>query len=451
MKRIMLLAICIFAVVFPFSASESAEMGAFSCTYTLPPLPDPYTIGGVTVDGPFRVEDIAIDEESTGEILGQCVFGDSDTATTGVISPGYQFWAERSQDADGTTHITVSSNQANLPLIQAHFVKVRPPSPPLSIVWDYYHADGGVLNGPGGPYADPYQKKEFEFAGFKKLTFVATPKKDYNWMRKHALQPLQKAGYDAVQKSFEKTSSGSTLVVDVYDTLDGRALMEENVILKESWTVRSGKPYTWGNVGTYKYSGKYRGTIKATMTLPGFPNTKVWEITGDVTFEKDPDYSTDEIDVYTTSAGTITQTMYTVPDPTGLCQGIPASFTDTYPVYKGDGYLSIKSGTDPIQYQASASISAQTPVQPHPYKECCAYADPPCEDQTMEVGEQEHEWLFTGDDFRSAEANGTLKGTYIVTTGDPLNLPSGTYEWDLKPVNEGSATSPGVQLLLLGN
>ena len=82
--------------------------------------------------------------------------------------------------------------------------------------------------------------------------------------------------------------------------------------------------------------------------FPPYQDAKVWEIEADVTLEKDPDYSTRDVDVYTTSEGTVTQTVYTYPDITGLCHGEPALFTDTYPIFKKDGYLSVKRGTNPI-------------------------------------------------------------------------------------------------------
>ena len=129
MKRIMLSAISLFIAMLCFPPSESAGQGAFWSDFTVP-LPPSVTNDGITVKGPFRVEDIDIIEESTAEILGACVFGDSNSATTGPVPSGYSFSCERSQDGN-TAHITVSSNQANLPLIKAHLVTVR--SPHLSV------------------------------------------------------------------------------------------------------------------------------------------------------------------------------------------------------------------------------------------------------------------------------------------------------------------------------
>lgn len=404
----------------------SSPAGAFWSSFTIAD-PGCVPVGNVQVCGPSRVDRIEITEESTADILGMCSFGESNTASTGVIPPGYQFWCERIPGAGGSTEIRVSSMQANFPIIHAYLVLVSDGLP----MWETYTNASGGLNGPGGAvYPDPYQKKEFEFAGFKKLTFVTTANKDYNWMRQHALQPLRNAGYTANLHSFSSTSPGFIAEIGVYDTLDARVLIEDNVILKEPWKVRSGDT-TKGNRGTYDYTPRYRGTTKATATFP-IMGYKVWEITGDVTFEKDPNYSNEQYDVYTTSAGTITQTQYTVPVPNG-CYGVPASFTNTYPIFKGDGYLSIVKNSDPVQYIVSASVSPNTPVEPHNYQECCSFMNPPCEDKIMQANEQEHEWLRsgTGQELKTGQSGGFLTGTYSFP---PYGTPS--YEWTLTPVDE---------------
>lgn len=442
-KRTVLLAISLLMVILPFAASGAgAATGAFWCSFTVA-HPDSVTSGNITISGPFKVADIEITEESTGQILGACDFGNSNTATTGLIDPGYQFWAERSQSGNVTT-IEVSSMQANLPLIRAHLKTApnHPTNPNLSVSWDYYRADGNVLHGPGQNYADPYQKKEFEFAGYKRLKFTTTANKDYAWMRKHAFEPLLKAGYTVYQRSFQNTSPGFIVELDVNDTLDGRVLLEDNVIKKDVWKVKSGKPHTWGNKGTYEYAQKYKGTVKATLTWPApFQGYKVWEISGEVTFEKDPDQSTEEIDVYTTSAGTITQTSYT---RTPACTG--PTFTDTYPVFPGDGYLGIKVGTNPIEYQADASISANTPVKVHTYNLCCPGTG--CTSETLDRNEQEHQWLETGEE-QTALSDGTLKGTYEAVS-EVSGMSTGSFEWNLKPVEDNQANLDGVRSLLLG-
>ncbi len=205
------------------------------------------TVGTAQVCGPSKVNSIEIDEGSTAEILGSCQFGDSDTATTGLLAPGYQFWCERSAGASGGTNIKVFSRQANLPMIHVYLVRASDGLP----MWETYVTASGGLNGPDGTvYSDPYQHKEFQFAGYKKLTFTTTANKDYTFYNNNALQPLIAAGYDARSASFQATNPGFIGEVDVYDTLDGRALMEENII-NSTWNVRNDPNATQGNNGTY--------------------------------------------------------------------------------------------------------------------------------------------------------------------------------------------------------
>ncbi|MCE5263481.1 MAG: hypothetical protein LLG97_08095 [Deltaproteobacteria bacterium] len=407
--------------------SGSAPGGTF---WSLFNVPDPgcATVGTIEVCGAKKVESVEITEESTADILADCVFGESNTATSGTIPPGYQFWCERIPKGDGSTDIKISSPQANLPIIRAKIVRA---SDNLPMFWTYHQATGG-LNGPDGTvYSDPYQKKEFEFAGDKKLTFTTKADKKYDWMRQHALQPLLDAGYTAWQRSFQATNPGFIAEIMVVDTLDARVLMEENVILKEPWKVRKGDA-TRGNRGTYDYTPKYKGTAKASMKFPNTSNL-VYEISADVTFEKDSALSTETMDVYTAS-GTITQTNYTVPSP--FCSGEPASFTDApYPIAKDPyGDLWIKVGSNPIEYVASATLSAGTyPLQSHPYTMCC-YSQ--CSDEVLEPGAQEHMWLMTGlgGAFKTAGTDGRLKGTFQHVTEQGIN--AGFYEWDFAPADE---------------
>ena len=406
----------------PATGSGSAPGGAFWSSFTLAD-PGCVPVGNVQVCGPSMVDRIEIIEESTADILGMCWFGDSNQASTGVIPPGYQFWCERSQGAGGATEIKISSMQANLPWIRAYWVRS---SDRLPMWMNYSQPTGGLHGADGAVYSDPYQQKDFEFAGYKKLTFTTTTDKKYDFYVTHALRPPQDEGYTANSDGFDATNPGFVGLVGVYDTLDARVLLEENVIKKEGlWKVRAEE--TRGNKGTYEYQGKYKGTTKASMYfLPPFDGTKIWEITGnDITFEMDPSMTFPDTDVLTTTGGTITQTVYTVPDPTGLCYGLPSSFTNTYPVFPGDGYLFIKTGENPIQYRAGASVSERTPLVAHSYTRCCSYTQPPCEEMTMEANEQEHQWLYMEETPRTVLPDGTLQGSY-----DTTNF--GKYEWNLR-------------------
>jgi hypothetical protein len=398
--------------------SGSPPQGAFWSEFTVPD-PGPVDLGGgVVVNDPSRVQSVIIVEDSTREILGDCFFGDSDSAATGPSgSDGGQFWCARS----GNT-ITISSPQANLPKIHAQRVSTLNPN---LVMWNISNisANGG-LNGPGGAvYADPYTHKEFQFAGRKKLMLIS---KTYTIAKKHAREPLENAGYSDLQSQF----ISPTTEIDV-TTLDGRQKLQDDVILKKHWKLVAGE--TRGNLGTYEWKDKYKGTAKATATMP-FVNYKVWEIEAtDVTFEIDSTYTNMGSDtvVYRTTGGTITQTSYTVPGNAGSCYGVPASFTDTYDIYPGDGYLSIFPGDDTIEYYASASISLSTPVQDHPYKMCCSWRNPPCEDEVLEAGGQQHEWLRTGgmNSRLTASPDEPLQGSYATP---PFSTPS--YEWNLAPV-----------------
>jgi hypothetical protein len=120
--------------------------------------------------------------------------------------------------------------------------------------------------------------------------------------------------------------------------------------------------------------------------------------------------------------------MFTVPDPSGQCAGSPASFTNTYPIFPGDGSLRIMPKDQAIEYRAGASISASTPLEAHNYQRCCSYATPPCEAMTMEINEQEHEWLRMGANMPGM-TGGVLQGTYQTP---PFGTPS--FEWMFTPV-----------------
>jgi hypothetical protein len=393
--------------------------GTYWCTFSVGD-PGPITIGQVMINGPYTVNRIEIVEKSTAEILGSCNFGSANSASTGNLPPGYEFTGERSALSSGTTNIKLSSSVANLPMIHAYLVNGDG-----TPCWETYHEAIVPLNGPGGKvYADPYADKELKIAGTKMFTFKTKLNKDYNFFRDKALKPLLDAGYEAAQKSFAATNPGFIGYIDVTNTLDGRALMEENVILKKWKRLK-----VEGNKGEYEYLCAYKGTAKGTMTFPSLPSAKVWEVTSEFTFEIDEALSTSETAVYKTTAGTITQTCYTVPNAMpGIMWGDPASFTDTYPIDIGDGYLSVDNGTDPVQYKVSASISASTPLTDKNYTLYTSFAPP--ESKTLEKGAQEHMWLYSGDAKKSAESDGTMKGTYTWQNG------ANTYEWTIAPVTE---------------
>jgi len=425
----------------PGTGSASPPADAFWSSFTVADpgcLVDIVDINGNQICGPSRVKDIVITEESTGDALASCnfgVFGEINIATSGQLPPGFQFWCEKSPGASGgTEEIKIYSTVANLPFIKASLVRASDGFP----MWHNVNVwPTGGLHGPDGTiYADPYQQKDFKFAGRKVLTFTINTKMkyDYQFFNMHAIQPFQAAGYLAVNKGTTGASPGFIGKVDVVDTLDSRVLLEENVIKKENiWIVRKDQNATRGNRGTYDYTPKYTGTAKATMYYPLFAGLKVWEASADVTFEKDPAISVpglDFLDFYNTSTGTLTMTMYTYPDPTGMCYGVPASFTDTYPIFPGDGTLTLLRNSQPLQYRVYASMTSSTPVQVHYYQLCCSWRNPACEDSTLDISKQVQEWLNAGDSDTPALSDGTLQGTYQDGTNyGPF------YEWSLMPMN----------------
>ncbi len=402
--------------------SGGGGSGKFSATYDVAD-PGCIDVGGVQVCGPVLVDRIEVSEESTAEILGMCLFGASDSATTGALAAGAQFWCTRASAAGGGATVVVSSNQANLPLIHAYLVRAEDGLPMFET---YVHASGG-LGGPGGAsYPDPYGNKDFEFAGYKQLTFHSKTKK-YDEMRKHALQPLLDAGYEANQKWFEKTADGYTMQIDVYDTLDGRVKLHEDVLAKEKWKVRADG--TQGNKGAFEDSERYRGTVKAYMNFPGSGTMKVWEVVANPIFTLDSASGQEGYRVFKTTGGTLTQTVWTVPLPGGTCKGEPEKYEDTYEIAARDGVLYVSTGDgDTVEYQAGASISDE-PVQDKPYQMCCVGV--PCESDTLKAGAQQHEWLDTGKDRRKAGPDGSLQGTYT----SPLN--NAVFEWNLTPDTGG--------------
>jgi hypothetical protein len=104
------------------------------------------------------------------------------------------------------------------------------------------------------------------------------------------------------------------------------------------------------------------------------------------------------------------------------CFGVPASFTDTYSIAVGDGYLNMTRTGTPLQYDANATTTATVT---HTYQECCSNRTPSCQDKVLEP--VSHAWIFMGNVKRPAEEDGSLKGTYT-----EFGLP--TWEWNLAPV-----------------
>ena len=412
--------------------NTSPPEGCFKASYVVTD-PGCIDLGTVQICGPYTLASVEIIEESTAQILGECTFANGDMADTGVLPPGYQFWCERgAQAADGGIPVTVYSKQANLPLIKPHLI--LPDG--QSAWWNYHRPTGGLVGPDGQVYSDPYEHREFQFAGFKALFFTTKQNKDYKWAKQHSSSLLANAGYEAYMRRFDSTSPGFIAEVNVSETLDGRKLLEEDVITPDVWDVRKDQQETFGNKGTYDYNPKYKGTITAVMTMP-VTGVKVWEITVDATFEKVDSgaYIFDGFDTYASTEGTITQISYTVPDAYGTCYGDPASFTGTYPMGFEDGLIWIKQNTSPAEYMGTGTIDDSTPLVEYNYDECCPYRallvppEPVCQPEVLERDEQEHAWLQTGDANWTAQQDGSLQGTYSQPYG-------ATYTWNLTPEDQ---------------
>lgn len=411
------------------TSASAAPSGGYWTTFAIQD-PGCLDVGGSQLCGPYRASMVTIVEESTAEILGVCTFGGANVVSTPSYPPGYSFSCERTQGASGeTTALRISSSQvANVPLLKVNLVDPATGQPRWEI---YARPTGGVHTPSGGELADPYSDRNLKFAVAKTFTFETKDRtKDYAWMRRHTVDPLVSAGYQAALKRFWTTSTGIAARVDVYDTLVGRVVMED-VLTGEGWKVRAAD--TKGNAGAYDYTERsYQGTFTAKMVMP-IVNATVWEITGDVTFKKYevPPYPDTGYDWYYPASGTATQTSYTVPGNVA-CYGEPPSFTDTFTLGLGTSYLWILTGSDPARYGGSGDTSTSAGiVASHPYKECCPMNElmgqPLCADKTLDV--YANPWMRTGETDRTGAVDGVLGGTYQTQNGP-------SYEWSLAPVTQ---------------
>jgi hypothetical protein len=245
-------------------------------------VPDPgcVQVEQAEVCGPSHVDRIDLIEESTAEILGECSFAEGDTTATQDLAAGYKFWCTRAPAAEGGTEVTLYSKQANLPAIRAYLVRTSDGLP----MWEVTVPAADALNAPDGSVlADPYARTDLEFAGFKKLVFTTKADKDYDWMRQEALLPLQEAGYEALLHSFEATSPGFVADIGVYQTLDGRALLEEEIIEARGWKVRPAE--TRGNLGTYEFRDQF--IISATpIFVTDIPTSIEKQVSGNIAVQR---------------------------------------------------------------------------------------------------------------------------------------------------------------------
>jgi hypothetical protein len=252
----------------PAPPGSGVPAGLYWASYTVS-VPSCLPVGQTQVCDPTFVDRVELVEASTQEIVALCWFQGSDVATSPGPT-GSEFWCQRSQLTGTDTQITVASPQANLLTIHAWVLRQ---SDRLAF-WDVYVPPSGGLNAPDGTVlADPYQDSKLKFAGFKDLTFTAKTQKNADFANQKALQPLLDAGYSARIRRFESTASGMVAEISVYDTLDARVLMEEQVITKNGWKVKTDPASTTGNRGTYEYTGKL--TVLGGMGIDLMPDYRL--------------------------------------------------------------------------------------------------------------------------------------------------------------------------------
>lgn len=231
------------------AANLNPSGGAFwsSVTASVPQCIPVVGAPGVEICGNKAIKRIEIVEESTAEIIGSCSLENGNMRSSSSGSSMYEFSCELIEK-NGSTEVKISSNQANLPLVHVYWYGTDANSPGGILYEEYLRAS--VVNKGGQAWANPYTEKEFEFGGFKQLIFRARDK-GYDFMLENALNPLLNAGYQARIFRYTTESSIAVAVVDVYCTLDARVLIEENILKKKGWKIKSDG--TKGNMGTYEY------------------------------------------------------------------------------------------------------------------------------------------------------------------------------------------------------
>lgn len=223
--------------------------------------------------GPYDPAEVEILEESTGEVLGACVFGTADAVSTATYPPGYRFWCERKRGGlGGTSTVVVSSDEvANLAWIRVHLANPQRTGDVREV---YAHPAGGLHTPGGAVLLDPYADRTLRFAGVKRLTFRTSRPDDGPFLYARAVRPLLAAGYRGELFDYASADGETTGTVDVHGTLDARGVLDEDVLRREGWTLLPAG--TRGNAATWEYPSGGR------PACPGgeYP---VFDVTGDVT------------------------------------------------------------------------------------------------------------------------------------------------------------------------
>ncbi|HEX3019608.1 MAG TPA: hypothetical protein VHP36_04870 [Chitinispirillaceae bacterium] len=212
-----------------------------------------YVVGTQTYGGPLFVGSVSIGEPSTAELMADLCFADGVNCVT-YINPNdkVQYWAERTQDAQGkTTSLKIASTAANIPYLNLILYSATTGT---TILFVYgLKPDGGVVNSPDGSVLNnPYQDPQLKIGGAKMLNFRVKDFKDGQKTK----SLFDGTGY----KLFNMRYNRGIYSFTVSDTNDGRVLLEENVLSKGGWSPI--KSLTTGNLGYYEN----RDTITLNIT-----------------------------------------------------------------------------------------------------------------------------------------------------------------------------------------
>lgn len=252
-----------FLLVAGHSVAGAAPAGSYTTIFVIPKAPDCIPAGKAgfkqDVCMASEVGRVSIIEESTAEVLADCEFKGRDLVNA-PAKPGESFSCERKRDAaSGITEVRIRSKHANLPILRVSHLIVRDGTTQGLWQESFAKAADGVVHAPDGKaYADPYARQELKFAGHKQFFMVA--KKGGIKRVNAVVGKLTAAGYDAVMRRF----ADGIGEINVYDTFDGRALIEERILKKDNWKPRKDRASTRGNKGTYDADRyRFKGTEKA--------------------------------------------------------------------------------------------------------------------------------------------------------------------------------------------
>jgi hypothetical protein len=227
------------------SSGTIPSSGVYWNTYSN--IPDTsIVIGSDTFGGPLTVEFLETGELSTSELVAGFTFeGSATSATWTNPNDGAQYWAELTQSAEGkTTSIKIAATVANIFYLSMNLVNATTRTPVLSVTG--LQPDGSGVHAPDGSVlADPYQDASLKFGGFKELKFAT---KNYSEGTKIEGK-VRDAGYQISHSMYEN----KVYQFDVALTLDGRKLIEEQILQKNGWFPRPATA-TWRNRGFYDYN-----------------------------------------------------------------------------------------------------------------------------------------------------------------------------------------------------